>query len=480
MRSAAAPRWFAAGLVLVALSTVAATFALPSAFRALPLLAPDSVSYLEWSPGRTPAYPAFLSFIRSFSSDLDALGSVQLAIFLSSAAFCAAAFQRVYRDPFIALVFAAAVMMNPQLVSYAFAAQPELLFSSTLLLHFGCVILAVNSSRPTPYVLAGSTLALLILLKPSGYALVVCLPALAIAARVRSWRAVLAAALPLAVILVLVAFANFLRYGFFATQAQGGYSLIAHVAPFVDSAPNGEDAAVTRAIAADIAPQRDALSRAMPLDLYYLLSSHEYHAGERIVRRRIVEDVERRLGTTIADQRQFPSDPVVLREITTTGSRLARRAILNHPRGYARHVAAQLYGLWLLPLIQPHDAVARLTTELDALRRAIPGLGHDSVAFRAVPAVVFVGIRALLFAVLAGSIVAVALMLLWRAPLTVPIAYAALALHANYLLVAAVQPGLPRYALVMWPAGVLVLAGCASLIIERVLKRPAGPRQRLK
>jgi hypothetical protein len=438
------------------------------------------VSYLEWSPGRTPAYPAFLSAIQSFSSDLSALGGIQLAIFLGCAAFCATAFQRLYGHPLIALFFATAVMMHPQLVSYAFAAQPELLFAATLLLHLGCVMLAVDSSRRRPYVMAGLTLALLILLKPSGYALVACLPVLTIGTRVRGWRAVLAAGVPLVVILLMVALVNFLRYGFFATQAQGGYSLIAHVAPFVGDEPGSVDAAAASAIAADMKPQRDALNRPMPLDVYYLLSSHEYHAGERIARQRIVEEVERRLDTKIADQRQFPSDPVVLRDITTIGSRMARRTILSHPRQYTRHVVAQLYGLWLLPLIQPPTGVARLTTELDDIRRAIPGLGHDPVAFRPVPTVVFVAVRALLFAVLAGSVVAIALMLLWRMPRTVSIGYAGLALHANYVLVAAVQPGLPRYALVMWPACILVLAGCAALLIERVRNVPAGPRQRLK
>jgi hypothetical protein len=328
--------------------------------------------------------------------------------------------------------------------------------------------------------MAGLTLALLILLKPSGYALVACLPLLGIGARVRGWPAVVAAVVPLAAILSLIALVNFLRYGFFATQAQGGYSLIAHVAPFVGDEPNSEDAAAASAIAADIRPQRDALNRPMPLDLYYLLSSHEYHAGERIVRQRIVEDVERRLGARIADQRQFPSDPVVLREITTIGSRIARRTILSHPRQYARHVMAQLYGLWLLPLIQPSSGVARLTTELADIRRAIPGLGHDPVAFRPVPTVVFFAVRALLFTVLVGSVAGIALMLLWRTPLIVPIGYTALALHANYLLVAAVQPGLPRYALVMWPACVLVLAGFGALAVEGLRNVPAGPRQRLK
>lgn len=467
-----APRWFVIGLGVLVAAAIALTVALPGAFRALPLLAPDSTSYLEWSPGRTPAYPAFLSLIRVFSPDLGALGPAQLAVFLASAVFCAAAFQRLYRHPAIALLAAAAMMLHPQLVSYAFTALPELLFAATLVAHFGCVMLALQSTRDRWYLMTGVTLALLILFKPSGYALMACIPALALGARVRAWRAMFATALPLGVALATVSAVNLARHGFFATQAQGGYSLVAHVAAFVDPADP-----LTAAIAEDARPQRDAFGGEMPIDVYYLLSSHEYHALERVVRRGIVEDIERRQGTRIADQRQFPSDAVVLTEITRAGTQIARRAILNHPGQYARHAIAQLYGLWFLPLIQPGDGVARLNSALQQIHTSVPGLAGGAVAFRSVPLPIFRAVRALLALILIGATVAIVLMVVRRTPSAVATGYAGLALHANYLLVAAVQPGLPRYALVMWPACVMVLAGCASLLIERLRKDGAGPRQ---
>jgi hypothetical protein len=472
MREDAIPRWFSAGLVLVALAAIAATVAAPGAFRALPLLAPDSTSYLEWSPGRTPAYPVFLALIRALSPDLGALGAAQLAIFLAAAVFCATAHHRLYGHPVIALLVASAIMLHPQLVSYAFTALPELLFSATLLVHVGCVFLALLSMRTRWYVMTGVTLAVLILLKPSGYALVACMPALALSARARPWRAMLATAVPLGAALIAVSAVNLARHGFFATQAQGGYSLVAHVGAFVDAADP-----VTTAIAADARPQRDAFRGAMTIDVYYLLTSHEYHALERIVRRRIVEDVERRQGAPIADQRQFPSDARVLSEITRAGTAIARRAILDHPRDYARHVAAQLYGLWFLPLIQPPDGVARLNAALQQIGSAVPGLAGGAVAFRSVPLPIFLAVRALLALSLIAATVAIVLMVIRRTPATVATGYAGLALHANYVLVAAVQPGLPRYALVMWPACVIVLAGCASLLIERLRGDGMEPRQ---
>ncbi len=185
--------------------------------------------------------------------------------------------------------------------------------------------------------------------------------------------------------------------------------MVAHVGPFVEPIQTGPLASVASAIAADVKPHRDALERIDDLDLYYLFSSHDYHSIERIVRQRIGADVEQRFGSAAVDEEQFPSNPILLREITSIGAALARQAIVDHPGAYARHVAAQLYGLWFLPLFQTPANVGRLSAALEEVRAASPALDRSEVAFRRVPTVVFVAIRVLFLTILTASIAVILL-----------------------------------------------------------------------
>jgi hypothetical protein len=357
------------------------------------------------------------------------------------------------------------------LVSYAFVVLPESLFASTLLVNLGVVLEASRSKRSAPYALVGLTLAVLILLKPSGYGVAAGLVAVALCARARAAYRVGSAVAALGISLGAVATMNFFRHGYFATQAQGGFVLLAHVGPFVERTEGGPLAEVTNAIADDVKPHRDALERIDDLVVYYLFSSHDYHTIERIVRQRIGADVERRFGSAAADTRQFPSNPILLREITAQGSAIARRAIVDHPHEYARHVSSQLYGLWFIPLFQTSAGVDRLNSALNDIRATSAALDRSPVAFRALPAPVFVAIRVLQLTVLGASLVMILFVLLHRTPHDLALGYAALALHANFLLVAAVQPGLPRYAIVMWPCATLLLAGCAARVADFYMRR---------
>jgi hypothetical protein len=459
------PRWLAAGLLSITALSVAAAIFLPGTFRALGPFTPDSQTYLTWNPGRTPGYPMFLAGVRLISPELTVLGPLQLMVFLAAASMCAWSFAHVYGRPFITLLFAAGVVLHPQLVSYAFVALPESLFASSLCLTFATVLPASRSSRLLPYAGVGLCIALSILIKPSGYGITAGLLAVALCARPQRWLSATVAGLSIALVLGAVATGNFMRHGFFAPQAQGGFSVVAHVGPFIEPVQSGPLAAVANAIAADVKPHRDALERIDDLAVYYLFSSHDYHSIERIVRQRIGADVEQRFGSAGVDSEQFPSNPILLREITATGAALARQAVIDHPGAYARHVAAQLYGLWFLPLFQSSGRIARLSTALEGIRAASPALDRSEVAFRTIPAAAFVVIRLLFLCILVASIAQIVLAVIRRTRPLLPLAFAALALHANYLLVAAVQPGLPRYAVVMWPAAGLVLAGSAVLLL---------------
>jgi hypothetical protein len=442
-------------------------------YRALPPLLPDSQTYLDWNPGRTAAYPIVLALVRLVSTDTAVLGWLQLAVLIISTITLARTFFAVYRNQLAAAALAAAILLHPQLVSYAFTVLPESLFMSLLMLHLSCVLRYTHAATPASLAAAGGTLAGLILLKPAAYALCACLPLLVLH-RPQWLKRLVRAAAPIVIVLLVASAANLAVRGFFAPQAQGGYSLVAHVGAFVD--PDDERyPAAADGIAADAAPHRRALERIRSLEVYYVFSSHDYHALERIVRRRIAEASEARRGVAVTDHRQFPNDPALLQDLTVIGGGLARRAIADHPSAYLRHVAAQFYGLWMLPLIQPPARITELEQALNEIVRAAPGVERPIVAFRAVPWPLFVGVRALLVACFVLSLLSVVIFV-FRSPASpwLPAAYAGLAIHANFLLVSAVQPGLPRYALVLWPAAALVMFAVPVLAIGSARGRSTG------
>ena len=455
-------RQLAIGLTAIAAAAVAGTITRPGVFRTLPFTAPDSLSYLEWSVSRTPAYPLFLSAVKLVSPDLGALGWIQLTLFLAAAWLLAWSFFRAFGSWLAALGVGAAVMLHPQLVAYAFTVLPESLFAAAIMVHLACAIRALCEGRGW-FAGAGIARAIAILLKPSGYSLAACLPVLLIGSRdVR--RTMLAGAAAASLVLA-ASIGNLATRGFFGTQAHGGYSLVASAAPFLSPSHGEAYSAVAAAIETDMAPVARELAAVRSIEAYYLASSYLYHFGEGVVWRRIREELARG-GVRILDGRDGTLQPDVLQGVARIGGELGFRTVRAAPAIYARHVAAQVYGLWMLPLLQTAEGVKGLEAELERARVASGGPPTGPIAFRTLPLPALVMARTLLVAAVAASLIALVGFVVSRGnTLWAILAYASVAAHTNYLLVAAVQPGLPRYALMMWPVVMVCLAGTVTRLM---------------
>ncbi len=447
----------ALGVVLYVVESRAALF------HALPWLQSDSVGYLEANVLRAPVYPLVLNAFSRIPDGMAWLARFQHAAFLVTGLVLTYQFGRTFGRPLLAILFSLTVLVNPVLVSYCFTVMAEGLFVAALMAHLAFVVAAARRWRPGPLVGIGTTAALLALIRPAGYAVVAGLAVLAFAWRDR-WRTLPWAVGPAAAVLLLACTGNYVVRGVFATQAQGGFSRIAYTGQFLDAsivAPYGE---VARRIGAAAAPIRDALEQVPGPTLYYLIATNQARTVENLARREIIHELERERGVTIDADALLPSDPAVILGINRIGGSLANTAIRARPLAYARHVAINMHGLWWLPLIQNRDTLPALHAAIDAQLTRHPVLVRADLPFRAFPWPAFIALRALLLAVMVCGIGGLAL--LWSArPERRVVGYVAALLNGYFLLVSLAQLGLPRYALAVWPASMLVLFASLAVVI---------------
>jgi hypothetical protein len=275
----------------------------------------------------------------------------------------------------------------------------------------------------------------------------------------------LTCAAPLVVGLLGVSAWNYATRGLFGIQAQGAYALVSYVAPLVEPDTATAYRETASAIAAEVQPIARAVAALEPIDVRSIVFANEYHVNEAIVSRELFAAVERRRGAAVQDRATFTSDREALIEINEIGSTLARAAIRARRGAYLRQVGDQLYALWRQPLIRNRATFPAFQADLDRKLAVAPALSPGAIPFRVLPPAAYWIAEGWLWGLLVGTLAAFALALAGRLanPRLVALAYGGLVVHANYLLVSAVQTGLPRYALAMWPvAGIVLLSVVAA------------------
>jgi hypothetical protein len=433
--------------VAAAACMVASRFA---AFHALPFLAPDSASYLNGDVGRTPAYPLLLRIV-----PLAWLGTVQLAAMTASAAWLAVALSTVIPAA-LAVGVECAIVFNPALVAYAFTVLPEGFFISAEQVHIALAIRLVQSPSRGAGIAFGMVTAGLILLKPSGYSFVVAACALVWLIRNQKFGIGIPVLVSLASVLLSASAFNFARNGVFATQAYGGYALIGYVGQLLDERTPTSYPDLAATLVERTAQTRNELRRISAPDLYYMASSSAYHDVLDVARPAILDYI-RRADPALGERDAFVT-------LNTIAQSLALSAIRQHPAAYAWHAGTHFYGLWSMPLIQNRSDADRMTTRLAALAQTAPHTLRTPIMYRLVPSPIYWAITGLLFGALAASIAGLIYAVCGaHDAVTAVLAYAAVSAHANFALVSAVQPGLPRYALAMWPT-LMVLAAAGAAI----------------
>ena len=89
-----------------------------------PLLTDDSSGYIDWSPIRSPGYPAFLEFVGWLSPDLSAVFWFQSPLLVLATSFMAASIGRLAERRWIAIVLAVSSLPDHPVVEMVGASAP--------------------------------------------------------------------------------------------------------------------------------------------------------------------------------------------------------------------------------------------------------------------------------------------------------------------------------------------------------------------
>jgi hypothetical protein len=417
---------------------------MPQLYRAVPFTTPDSISYVEWIMGRTPGYPLFVRGVRLLSPSLGLIGPIQFVLFAAAVCWWTKRVEVFTRSRLLASAAGLATILHPQIVSYTHSVLPEALFVAGVLVLIG-ILMQLCERHSLPLTAAGAAVAGgLALLKPSAFGLTPALFVTIALVAPRRAPSILTAVATFTLLLAAGGLLTIARGG--AGQSFSGYALIGVTGAFVQPDDVPQYAPLVQRANERLATVRAALRDTTSPVLYHFLSSAAYHTVSGVW-----VDV---LETHLADERHVPkgSDEafVAMNDLART---ISAAAIRRHPDAYARHVAAQLYALWAVPFVRTPTEAAALAGRVEAEETQRPGAWPDRPAVRVVPAPVAIGLRLLLAAAFAISIVAL-IGLPWRHQSSAWRATTAMSVlvHGYFMLVALAQPGLPRYTLVAWPA----------------------------
>jgi hypothetical protein len=457
------PDWFGRITALVTALAVAFQLLRPAPAE---LMQADSGSYLSFSAIRTAGYPLFLRLVEHLPGGLHGLPWLQLGCYGLTAWLLADSFRRLSGSDIAGGLLLVLLLGNGQVTRLSFMIMSESLFLSCLMLLLASFCRLAQRPRWPTLALASLVAGLAVLIRPAGYALLVSLPVVSW----WSWRAALptkqvifATVLPCLAALGVGMAAYHAEHGLWRTQSFVGSNLFGKAAAAVDVTRAGKDRKVIGWIAATVAPDRAVIDRApTSFDRFRLLVP--YYDIWRW----------RTLYRALPAQTGTPGDdPVALDQAMF---RLSLDVIAAAPGAYLADVALNYAALWWLPDAMTHRQLARFRAFLAALG-PLPDLGRYPAWHREHRDVVIWMLHGFMMTALASTFWwawRLAASAITRTPVP-PLArlgfVAGLVVHASFLLTAAVQSGIPRYAWAMWPAlSILFVSGvlaCSGLTAQR-------------
>lgn len=461
--------WFDGGALLVTAVFVLFQLLQPSPAALMQIDSPD---YLNFAPTRTAGYPLFLRLVEHLLGGLHGLPLLQLGLYGFAAVFLCGSFRRLSGSKISAAILLVLLLGNGQVTRLSFMIMTESLFLSCLLLLLGVFCRLLRTPRWRTLALASLITGLAVLIRPAGYALVVSLPVVAW----WCWRdglparqTVLAAALPYVIVLGGGIIAYHAEHGLWRTETFVGRTFLGKAAAVAYAAQPDEDRQIIKSIAAAVAPDRAVIAQAPSLFDRFRLTVPYY-------------DIWRYKTAYNA----FLADTAIPRDdLAALDQRMAHVSlaiIAAAPGAYLTDVALNYGALWWLPDAMTHAELAHFRTLLSALE-PLPDLGRYPPWHHEHSDAVIWELRGFMLTAFAASLwwgwraVACAV---FRKPLP-PLArlgfLAGLLVQSSFLLTAAVEAGLPRYAWAMWPALSIVFVSAVIVLLRSGGASFAGSRR---
>lgn len=306
----------------------------------LPMLSPDSFSYLGWFQSRTPGYPLFLQGIFSFTDDARWIVPVQLNVLLLSVALMGWALGRLFHSRLFALLITLLIFTATPILMLSWQVLTELLYTACLCLHLACVATFLRTGSRTAALLIGCTAGAAIAVRPSGYALVACYPIL-LWFKADGWRSALThMTIGLAITLGLTIGAQYAQHDLLSTQSFGGFSLAGHVAPLITE----ECSTIYPEIAGRIARRIAPLATQIPDP--FLQPTEHTRLYLQFVNPMLYGIIMPEILGNMREQYPYASDAVRWQQGDSLAMSLALSAIISRPSWYAMHGFANYWDLW--------------------------------------------------------------------------------------------------------------------------------------
>ena len=470
-----------------------ASWAMLVSLPVVPFVEPDTVSYLRPSPIRSSGYMLVLGAVIDVTGDLKWVVPLQLEAMLLSFLALGWAVKEVLHSQAAGIVVTVVLSLSPGLLILAPAVMTEAVFVALICLHLAVVLYALHRPSWTSMILAGLTLAAIIILRPNGISFLAGVPMLLLFYP-RRWRMVTLATLGPVMIVALGQGAYHLQnFGFFGLHRFAGISMVGAAAPLIradmPTAYPDLAAELERSLAhyaRDFPPFEE---RTYPFEMAHVASLTAVGA----IYNEIVPAIRKKLGLPESAAVAFENDP----RIDSIAGSLAWSAIRNDPWGFFKIVTSNYIANWqaTLPVRVPMSIyyprsldIARDVGQRNAsllspftdlaryddtdLRSRIEAVGRAGIRAIEMPGLVKGVFQLLLaYAALALSLWGLIAILRRRGAndgTYRALAYGAVVLQAGYGLISIGNASFTRYTVVFEPVVILVLVAGAVMMLRYV------------
>lgn len=320
-------------------------------YTPIPLLSPDYPHYyaiadqihkgfLPLFAIRTPGYPLFLALVFLFFKTNLAVIVVQNILTLLSGLFFIYVIHKIYGHtlkmlPILVSVGMGAFIALPIHLYMDTALATESIYISTIIVFFGFLLLALTRPTRGYWVLTGISMALIILIRPSGLFLVVLFAAILVFTLLNGYKKnrILLFSLSFALPLILMCGYNGLTIGSFSISTFTEHALVSFTSTFMEQSPEYSPA-VNRAIEKSrnrLTPRKkQIISDSWRIRDISLVLNRHYNRNRRIVFQTLKSFEDRD-----ADNLYMKWRPIL--------KKISLDAIRRHPLIYFKYIYANIY-----------------------------------------------------------------------------------------------------------------------------------------
>jgi hypothetical protein len=431
------------------------------------LFTDDADSYIHYGPTRTIGYLVVLSLVKFLTGGYEAISFVQLSALCGAVFWAAVSLSRFLRSFVLGLALIVAILSLSEIVKFCFEIYTESLGVSLLLMLAASCLAYVKNPARNPLFLMGLLTGLLILLRPSSYALLGAVLVLFLFYNHKITDIFKCFIPPLLICLLAGSAVNYVRHGFFSTQSFMGHNLYGKMAFVVTDTVQSSDmieSEMIQKMAKGMHSLQTELNQINSLKLYFILST----------------PLHDKLRFFLLDKKFKPTMPQ-LSEISDMDSfykKVALRIIVQNPTAYLKDVMIHYTALWFVWDLITFDEKELLTDWINHLKitDAFKGIEQDYswYKFRQKNTFVIFLIRGFLYFCFCLSFVFIArgLRSFWKRESLEEKwgigLFLSLAIHAMYFSTALFQAGYPRYAMFMWPYLFMMALTFVGIVKEKI------------